>query len=63
MFLKSLVFKPCDVNYSSDKAKQREMLALYDFNSRNNKEITVRKGDIVEASIRNLNHKTVGFFF
>lgn len=39
------------------------MLALYDFSSRNNKEITVRKGDIVEASIRNLNHKTVGFFF
>lgn len=39
------------------------MLALYDFTSRNNKEITVRKGDIVEASTRNLNHKTIVCFF
>lgn len=40
------------VNYSSEKTKQRDMLVLYDFASRNGKELTVRKGDIVEASIR-----------
>lgn len=63
MFFKSLVLKPCDLTYSTDKAKRGEMLALYDFTSRNNKEITVRKGDIVEASTRNLNHKTIVCLF
>lgn len=44
----SAKLRPTPHDLHSDKAKQREMLALYDFNSRNNKEITVRKGDIVE---------------
>lgn len=57
---KCRILTPCDVTYSSDKSKQ-QMLVLYDFTSRNSKELTVKKGDIVEASIRNENH--TGVFF
>lgn len=32
------------------------MLVMYDFASRNSKELAVRKGDVVEASIRKRNH-------
>lgn len=56
-------FNACVVNYSSDMSKQLEMLVLYDFTSRNVKELTVRKGDIVTVSIRNHNHSTVNRVF
>lgn len=39
------------------------MLVLYDFSSRNGKELTVRKGDIVKASGRSLDHAAVVFIF
>lgn len=61
MLLNLSYFNPCVVNYSSEKSKPHEMLVLYDFTSRNSKELTVRKGDIVEASIRN--HSIIVFSY
>lgn len=63
MLLNLSYLNACVVNYSSEKAKQHEMLVLYDFTSRNGKELTVRKGDIVEASTRNPNRTTLVVFF
>lgn len=43
-----------DVFFSSEAPKQQLMRVLYDFTSRNNQELSIRKGEIVEASISHL---------
>lgn len=44
-----------DVFFRSGEPKQQLMRVLYDFTSRNNQELSIRRGEVVEASISRLN--------
>lgn len=45
---------PSDVFFSSDEPKLQRMRVKYDFVSRNSRELTVRKGEIVEVSFSDM---------
>lgn len=51
-----------DVFFSPDESNPRHVRVLYDFTSRNSRELTIRKGDILEVRIHSMEQPLYLFF-